>query len=102
MNEYFYWALCVVVVLAILIKGRSARSQQSVRSYLGGAVLISFAAFFIGFAFDRTSPIDILLLRQSADIYSIFLISVAYGMLLHVVIGIASGAGPKNSNNPSP
>ena len=100
-NEFVYWILYAVEVLAVVIKSRIPKSKSSIRNYLGGALLLMGAAFAVGWVFDQTNPVDILLLNPSADIYSIFLISIGYGMVVRALLWTLSGAQPKESSETS-
>lgn len=93
-DEVFYWIFCAVIVAVVVIKSGKPKTASTLQAYLVGAVLGALAAFGIGFLVERTSPLDILLLRKAADIYSIFLISIAYGMLIRALLWMITGAKP--------
>jgi hypothetical protein len=100
-DDAFYWIFCAVIVAVVVIKsGKKPKTQGTLRAYLIGAVLGALASFGIGFLVEHTNPIDILLLKKAADIYSVFLISIAYGMLLRVLLWVITGAKPPTSQPP--
>jgi|SRR5215831_3387799 len=84
-DNLLYWALLVVVVAAVIIKTRESGGRPIVQ-FLGAALVLVLAAIGIGLVFDGTPPWRVLLLRPDADIYSVFLVSVAYGLLIRTVI----------------
>jgi len=84
-----YLALCTVVVLVVMFKSPSS-SIGSVGVALGSATLVALFAFAIGFAFDGSTPLDIILLRRSADIYSVFLVSVSFGLVARAMVLMAT------------
>ena len=101
-DEAFYWIFCAVIVAVVVIKSGKPKTPNTLRAYLIGAALGAVAAFGVGFLVERTNPLDILLLRMTADIYSIFLISIAYGMLLRVLLWMFTGAKPPTSQPQQP
>lgn len=96
-DEVFYWVFCAVIVAVVVIKSGKPKTTRTFQAYLIGAALGALAAFGVGFLFERTSPLEILLLRKTADIYSILLISIAYGMLLRALLWMITGAKPPTS-----
>jgi len=101
-DEAFYWIFCAVIVTVVVIKSGKLKTTNTLRAYLVGAALGALASFGIGFLVERTNPVDILLLRKSADIYSIFLISIVYGMLLRVLLWMFTRAKPLTSQPQKP
>lgn len=97
-DEAFYWIFCAVIVAVIVIKSGKPKAH-SILAYLVGAALGVVAAFAVGYIAERTNPLDILLLRPAADIYSIFLISIVYGMLVRAVLWVVAGS---KTDVPSP
>ena len=90
MSDWFYWVFCAVVIVAVVAKSRRPATAKAFRNYAaGGALMVAFA-LVIGYLFERTSPIDILLLREPADIYSILLVSVGYGIFVRSLLWAAS------------
>ena len=89
-GDVFYLIFAAVVIAVVVIKSGKPKASTSIRNYLLGAVLGAAAAFVIGFFAEQTNPLDTLLLRNTADIYSVFLISIAYGMVLRAFLWMAS------------
>src|SRR5690349_12112166 len=99
-DQLLYVSLAIVVILAVNVKAHGRDAHVPTTAYVWGSLLGSFAAFVIGYVFERSSPFDIALLSPRADIYSVFLISVSYAILVRVgvrfLVSHAKGAVERN------
>ena len=97
-DDAFYWIFAAIVVAVVVAKSGKPKAPSSVRNYLLGAGLGALAAFVVGFLAEHTNPLDTLLLRRTADIYSVFLISISYGMVIRALLWVASRAKPPQAS----
>jgi len=80
---------CGLVVLAVVIKFWRASPIEDPRRLLASAGLALALAIALEYVLERTSPIDVLMLRQSVDVYSVLLMGLGYGMLLLACVRVA-------------
>jgi hypothetical protein len=83
----FLWVFGAAVMLVIIV--RSWNDDRFTAKQLGGgAFLMITVAIATGYAFEGARPLDVVLLRKPADIYTVFMMSVGYAMIVIAAIRI--------------
>jgi hypothetical protein len=86
--KVFYLAFSACMILLVLYKTDRPKGVRMISTYVVGGCVVAALAFGIGFLSEGADPVDVLLIRSAADIYPVFLISVAYGMFIRAATGL--------------